>query len=104
MGAGDELAAKIIAVVPGDSWRLATSSRGGIWNIVVNELVLTNSENVPYEVDIRAYTLLSLYEKDYGRRMPSDTYMLLGNLPSGSADSRKFGLIDKKDILGKVTR
>jgi type IV secretory pathway protease TraF len=46
--------------------------------------------------------MLSLYEDDCSEGIPQNTYLILGNLTSGSLDSSRFGLIDKSDILGKV--
>jgi len=34
--------------------------------------------------------------------IPENSYLILGNLVSGSIDSTTFGLIDKGDILGKA--
>jgi type IV secretory pathway protease TraF len=53
-------------------------------------------------LDERGYRVLSLYEKDYKGIIPEDAYLILGNLPQGSLDSSHFGLVGKKDILGKV--
>jgi type IV secretory pathway protease TraF len=63
---------------------------------------LKNSQNQPYILDERGYRVLSLYEKDYKGIIPEDAYLILGNLPQGSLDSSHFGLVGKKDILGKV--
>jgi hypothetical protein len=54
-------------------------------------------------LDDQGYRLLSLYEKDYKGIIPEDAYLILGNLPQGSLDSSHFGLVGKKDILGKVS-
>jgi len=46
--------------------------------------------------------MLSLYEKDYHGVIPENTYLLLGEVTSGSLDSTRFGLIDKSSVLGKI--
>ena len=91
---------KIIKGIPGDKFSLKKTNKG--WYILINGEILKNSQNQPYILDKRAYKVLSLYEKDYKGIIPEDTYLILGNLPQGSIDSSYFGLVGKKDILGKV--
>ena len=90
---------KIVRGVSGDKFELRETDRG--WNILINGQILKNSEGNPYLVAGKDYEMLSLYEKDYGESLPENTYLLLGNM-AGSIDSRRFGLVDKSDILGKV--
>ena len=91
---------KIIKGITGDKFSLKKTNNG--WYILINGEILKNSENQPYIFDDQGYRLLSLYEKDYKRIIPEDAYLILGNLPQGSLDSSHFGLVGKKDILGKV--
>jgi signal peptidase I len=91
---------KIIKGIPGDRFSLKKTNNG--WYILINGEILKNSENQPYILDDQGYRLLSLYEKDYKGIIPEDAYLILGNLPQGSLDSSHFGLVGKKDILGKV--
>ncbi len=91
---------KIVKGVPGDT--LALSKNNATYHILINGKVLKNTENNSYELDSRAYRMLSLYVSDYQGLVPADTYLIMGNLVSGSTDSSKFGLISKKDIIGKV--
>jgi signal peptidase I len=91
---------KIIKGIPGDKFSLKKTNNG--WYILINGEILKNSENQPYILDDQGYRLLSLYEKDYKGIIPEDAYLILGNLPQGSLDSSHFGLVGKKDILGKV--
>ena len=92
---------KIIKGIPGD--RLALESTGeGSFRIVVNGHTVTNSEGLPYAIGERGRRMLSLYIEDYGGVIPSDAYLLLGDNPSGSYDSSRFGLIHRRQILGKV--
>lgn len=91
---------KIIKAVPGDKFQLKQSPDG--WNILVNGETLKNSRNEVYELDERGYRMLSLYENDYKGIIPTNAYLILGNLSNGSLDSSHFGLIDKSDILGKA--
>jgi len=86
--------------VRGDKFELSETDRG--WNILINGKILKNSEGNPYLVTGKSYEMLSLYEKDYGKSLLENTYLILGNIVQGSLDSTRFGLIDKSDILGKV--
>ena len=92
---------KIVKGLPGDKFELRESDEMN-WNILINGQVLKNSKNEPYLISGNRYKMLSLYEKDYNGIVPDDTYLILGNLVSGSMDSTRFGLIDKSDILGKI--
>jgi signal peptidase I len=91
---------KIIKGIPGDKFSLKKTNNG--WYILINGEILKNSQNQSYILDERGYRVLSLYEKDYKGIIPEDAYLILGNLPQGSLDSSHFGLVGKKDILGKV--
>ena len=91
---------KIAKGIPGDSFKLKETENG--WNILINNEILKNSENNPYLITGNKYKMLSLYEDNCQNGIPEKTYLLLGNLISGSVDSTQFGLIDKSGILGKV--
>ena len=91
---------KIIKAIPEDKFHLEKASNG--WHIFVNDKILRNSENKPYLLSENGYKMLSLYWKDYNGIIPENTYLILGNLVSGSLDSSRFGLVYKTDILGKV--
>jgi len=91
---------KIVKGMPGDTFELRKT--GNSWNIILNDEILVNSEDTPYLLDKKNYNILSLYEREYDGIIPGNTYILMGNLPEGSLDSTRFGLIDKKDIIGKV--
>ena len=95
-----ELIIKVINGIPGDKFTLVKND--SFWNIIINGNLLKNSKNIYYQLDERGYRMLSLYEKDYKGIIPDNAYLLLGNLPTGSLDSTRFGLIDKSGILGKV--
>ncbi|MCK5289445.1 MAG: signal peptidase I [Candidatus Aenigmarchaeota archaeon] len=91
---------KIVKGIPEDTFELRKT--GSSWNIIINDEILMNSQDTPYLLDKREYGILSLYEKEYKGIIPGNTYLLMGNLAEGSLDSTRFGLIDKKDIIGKV--
>lgn len=91
---------KLIKGVEGDSFVLVKSKND--WNILINGEVVKNSEGLPYRLGTKAYRMLHLYEEDYNKKIPEHTVLLLGNEPSGSLDATKFGIVDKKDIIGKA--
>ncbi len=91
---------KIIKGIPDDTFHLQKTGNG--WNILLNGDLLVNSKNEVYVLDKTAHNILSLYEKDYNGLIPENTYLIMGNLATGSLDSTHFGLVDKGDILGKV--
>jgi signal peptidase I len=93
---------KIVKGIPGDKFALEKTKEG--WHILINGKVLVNSEGKPYLISERGYKILSLYEKDYKNTIPDDAYLILGNLPTGSFDSTEFGLVGRKEILGKVEK
>jgi signal peptidase I len=91
---------KIVKGIPGDKFNLKKTNNG--WYILINGEIIKNSVGEPYILSENAYKMLFLYEKDYNGVIPEDAYLLLGNLSHGSLDSTHFGLVGKKDILGKV--
>lgn len=96
-----KLIIKIVKGVPQDTFELKELKDGSSY-VLINGEILKNSLNKPYKFKGNRKKMLSLYEKDYGGFIPENTYLLLGNLVSGSMDSSRFGLVDKKGILGKV--
>ncbi|RKZ32841.1 signal peptidase I [bacterium] len=91
---------KIVKGIPGDSLALAYSKSG--WNIIVNGEPLLNSEGKKYNISGKGYKMLSLYVRDYNGVIPKNTYLILGNDPTGSLDATRFGLISKSNIIAKV--
>jgi signal peptidase I len=99
--AGDEVPLiKIVRGVPGDG--ISLRSNGNRYEILVNGAPLDNSEGERYELDESGRKILSLYIDEYKGVIPTDTYLLLGNLARGSIDSSRFGLVDRSDILARV--
>jgi len=87
---------KTVYAVPGEELSLQKNEDG--WNILVNKKVLKNRSGHPFLISQQGYRMLSLYEGT----LRADAYLILGENPSGSTDSTRFGLIGKQDILGKV--
>ncbi len=93
---------KIIKGLPGDRFHLQKTNGG--WNVLINGGILRNSQNQSYLLDESGYRVLSLYERDYSGAIPAGSYLILGNLASGSLDSSRFGLVDKGGIIGKAVQ
>src|SRR3989344_1011328 len=91
---------KIVKGIPGDTLHVESVTRGE--QIVINGKPLKNSKGEVYILDSRAGRLLSLYENDYKNEIPEGTYLILGNISTGSLDSSRFGLVSASDFLGKV--
>tara|TARA_Y100000034_G_C6833363_1_gene376380 strand:- start:631 stop:1158 length:528 start_codon:yes stop_codon:yes gene_type:complete len=91
---------KIIKGIPEDKLELKETNSG--FNILVNDKLLTTSNNTPYVFQERKAKLISLYIKDYNSKIPKDAYLVLGNKPSGTYDSTAFGLIGKANVIGKI--
>lgn len=90
---------KIVRAIPGDAWKLKLASQG--YEIIVNDKILTAASGHPYQIPTGNIKMLKLYASNYPI-IPKDAYLILGNLPQGSLDGSRFGLIGKADIIGKV--
>lgn len=91
---------KEIRVVPGD--RFSVKAHQGQKQLWVNEQLLRGPSKKPMELDDRAAAMLKLYEESFHGVMPAEAYFVFGVEFSGSFDSRKFGPVEKKQIVGKV--
>lgn len=91
---------KIVKGIPGDT--IGLQGDGKIWNILINDKVLTTSQGEPYQLNEKSASLIELYIKDYQGVVPPKAYLLMGNIVSGSIDSTRFGLVDISDIIGKI--
>jgi len=90
---------KIVRGVPGDRWYLEVS--GSIYRIIVNDQALTTSTGEEYAIPADRAGMLKLYVRDYPI-IPDKAYLLLGNLPEGTLDATRFGLVGLDSIIGKV--
>jgi len=91
---------KIIKGIPGDKFGFQKTELGQY--ILLNGEVLKNAQNKSYILNEKSYNMLSMYERDYSGTIPSDSYLIMGNLTEGSADSTYFGLVGLKDLLARV--
>lgn len=92
---------KVVKAVAGDNWRLKKDKKS--WMIEVNAKTVLNSEGEAYRIPESNARMLKLYVKSYPV-LPENTYLILGNMTAGSMDSTRFGLIHRRDILGKIER
>jgi len=92
---------KIVKALPGDRFKLKKNSQGRV-SILINDNICLNSENKSYSMNPNKIKMLALHEKQYDGLIPEDVYLVLGNAARGSFDSSEFGLIPKRDIIGKV--
>lgn len=90
---------KIVKGIPGDKWEL--KKEGNNFLIIVNEKPLENSKEEQYQIPNGQERMLALYANDYPV-IPLDTYLILGNGINGTIDSTRFGLVGRRDIIGKV--
>lgn len=67
-------------------------------NILINGKPLQNSAGVKYVVDSK---MLKLYAESYPT-IPTNSYLVLGDNPTGSFDASRFGFIDRKQLVGRV--
>lgn len=97
-GSSDPLI-KIVRAIPGDTWSIQEDDRFVL--IIINGKTLTNSQNTPYRIPLSQSELLKRYAQTYPT-IPEGTYLLLGNITSGSLDATRFGLVSIQDIIGKA--
>ncbi len=78
--------------VPGDKFEYKNNF------LSVNGQRLHNSAGKDFKISSK---MLELYANSYPT-LPKDSYLVLGDQPGGSFDASRMGLIDRKQILGKV--
>jgi signal peptidase I len=91
---------KIVKGLPGDGFQIMTTANACL--ISVNGQILLNRQHQPYRFSGKRCQMLRLYEADYHQRIPSESYLLLGNLTDGTLDSTQFGLIGRGQLIGKI--
>ncbi|HRS54166.1 MAG TPA: signal peptidase I [Bacteroidales bacterium] len=92
---------KMVKGLPGDTFVLVPTKFENLYNIIINGDTLREITGMKYEFKEAQYRMLNMYAKAYNNIIPPNAYLILGT-HSGTTDSGKFGLIDKRDILGKI--
>ncbi len=87
---------KALRGLPGDDFSMQADQ------IVVNGRVLINSEGLPYRLSMARVGMLNVYARDYQGVIPPDTFLVMGEVPSGSTDSSVFGLVSRDAIIGRA--
>jgi signal peptidase I len=87
---------KRIIGLPGDTW----SERNGY--TYINGRRLSEPYVQPARRDHQTKTLLDIPPRGTIRRIPKDMYLMEGDNRAHSCDSRLWGLVPRKSIIGKV--
>jgi signal peptidase I len=77
-------------------------NQNGKYNITINNKVLTNLNNIAYELSERKTKMLRLDLKQTGGIIPRGKFFIMGNLVEGTYDSTHYGLVNRSGILAKV--
>lgn len=91
---------KMVRGVPGDT--VAFQPARNLWHLVINGAVVTTAQGEPYLLDQPAVGTIRSYVEGSGGAVPNGLYLLLGNLPAGTFDSTRFGLVAAAEIVGKL--
>jgi len=94
---------KIARGMPGDRFGVKPAENG-VFYLLINGEIVKNSQGLPYQLQGPGARLINAYAYDDNGVMPADTYLLLGDKPSGSLDSTRFGLVGRRAIIGKVIK
>lgn len=90
---------KLVKGLPNDTFKIECIDNKCYININGNKV--RNFSGGLYYIVEKESSLLKYYEKSFRGIIPEDTFMILGS-HNGTVDSSKFGLISKKDLLGKA--
>ncbi len=93
---------KIIKAIHGDRFKIKQIGTRPLWYVEVNGKLLKNSAKVLYKLPTAKARMLQLYEKSFKGIIPPNTYMVLGDQVGGTTDSSRFGLINRKAIIGVI--
>ncbi|KQZ56268.1 hypothetical protein ASD54_25335 [Rhizobium sp. Root149] len=88
---------KTVVAQPGDRWDVAEDGR-----VNVNGAEALTAGGRPYRLEAAGVRMLRLYVRDYGGIIPPQTYLLLGAYEGGSLDASRFGLVHRRDVIGRV--
>jgi signal peptidase I len=94
-GAGGTFIKRVIAL-PGEVWR----ERVGV--VYINGRKLNEPYVRPQRRDSETYTLAEIPPRGRYSRVPDDMYVLMGDNRASSCDSRRWGLVPRRSIIGRV--
>lgn len=99
---GSEFIVKKIHGIPGDTFTLRLAQDCG-WNLVVNDVVVTNSSGEVYCFGAGRERVLNYLAEAFGGVIPPDHYLVLGEPALGGAtDSSVVGLVEGTQLRGKI--
>lgn len=93
---------KVVKALPGDTFGLSKTDEGN--RFIINGAVAKTFDGAPYSLSDNRYKFWKMYVDGFKGIVPPDAYILLGNVPSGSADSIKYGFITRRQFIGKIER
>ena len=96
---GSPVLSKVAYAVAGDRWELKEASGG--FRIIINGRAVRNSEGKEFRIPVSSAGRLALYAKDYPT-LPEDSLLIFGDDPGGSRDSAAFGLVNRRDLAGRL--
>jgi signal peptidase I len=82
--------------VPGDVWE----ERSGV--VYINGKRLSEPYIQATRRDSQTLTLRDIPPRNTYTRIPKDYYLMMGDNRSSSCDSRRWGLVPRKNLIGKV--
>jgi signal peptidase I len=94
-GAGGVFVKRIIGL-PGETWE----ERHG--DIYINGKKLNEPYVKPDRRDTQTLTLRDIPPRNTYTRIPKDYYLMMGDNRSSSCDSRRWGLVPRKNLIGEV--
>ena len=94
-GAGGTFVKRLIGL-PGEVW----AERSGY--VYINGRKLNEPYVRPERRDSETHTLADIPPKGTYTRIPKGMYLMMGDNRSSSCDSRRWGLVPKKNLIGKV--
>ena len=94
-GAGGTFVKRVIGL-PGDVW----GEKDGY--VYINGRRLAEPYIKPDRRDTQTYTLADIPPKNTMRQIPPDEYLMMGDNRASSCDSRVWGLVPRKNLIGEV--
>lgn len=92
---------KRIRGIPGDTFQILTLPTGE-GEFFLNDEILKNIRGEAYRIPPVRASLWRLYEAEFHGVIPTDKFFVLGEIPTGSLDSSRFGFVSRDDLLGRV--
>ena len=79
--------------------RLSFKKQGTRWQLLVNDKPQSNSAGKPYTLSPAQQKMLTLY----GAVLPANTLLVMSENSQSAHDSRRFGLVDIRDVIALLT-